>query len=582
MKGINTKMLHGYPVIDGYTGAASIPKYQTSTFDQKSCYVDGKKYSYSRFGNPTVMALESAVAKLEGAKHGLVFSSGMAAISNALMLAGAGGHVIFPSEVYGGTFQFATEVMPRLSMEVSLLDYDDLMLRFYQLLDECEPVRKRIEETYRYIMVDEYQDTNNLQSKILQLLRKDCDNIAVVGDDAQSIYKFRGANVQNIINFPNLFDDCKEVELTENYRSSKEILALANLSYENFATEGFSKRMNGQFSTGYKPVVIRPQTSEEGDAEVVTGILDLISMDIPADKICVIARKSRELFGVEHLLNQHHIAYEKRGGQKFLELKEILDMIAYFRFASNPMDEISLFRLLRLHHGIGDTYASNICELLGVVDNPIINNKYTGFKFAEELQRLHQVFKFANTIENEDVETKFSLFESFYADTRARAIKLMKTDEANRNEEYEKLEVEKANIQQLSLIAQQYNSITEFLDALILEQARVEDDKDAKKVVLTTIHSAKGLEFNTVFILGCVDGLFPQVSVWEEVDNSDEDIQEELRCFYVAITRAEKRLFLVCPRYAKSYTGMFRAEITRFLDGCENTYQEADSYIRLE
>lgn len=111
--------------------------------------------------------------------------------------------------------------------------------------------------------------------------------------------------------------------------------------------------MNGQFSTGYKPVVIRPQTSEEGDAEVVTGILDLISMDIPADKICVIARKSRELFGVEHLLNQHHIAYEKRGGQKFLELKEILDMIAYFRFASNPMDEISLFRLLRLHHGIG-------------------------------------------------------------------------------------------------------------------------------------------------------------------------------------------------------------------------------------
>ena len=370
--------------------------------------------------------------------------------------------------------------------------------------------------------------------------------------------------------------------MTENYRSSKEILALANLSYENFATEGFSKKMNGQFSTGYKPVVIRPQTNEEGDAEVVTGILDLISMDVPADRICVIARKSRELFGVEHLLNQHQVAYEKRGGQKFLELKEILDMIAYFRFASNPMDEISLFRLLRLHHGIGDTYASNICGLLGIVDNPIINNKYTGFKFAEELRHLHQVFKIAKTIENEDVETKFSLFESFYADTRARAIKLMKTDEANRTEEYEKLETEKANIQQLSLIAQQYNSITEFLDALILEQARVEDDKDGKKVVLTTIHSAKGLEFNTVFILGCVDGLFPQVSVWEEVDNSDEDIQEELRCFYVAITRAEKRLFLVCPRYAKSYTGMFRAEITRFLDGCENTYQEADSYIRLE
>ena len=445
--------------------------------------------------------------------------------------------------------------------EKGLLDYDDLMLRFCQLLEECEPVRERIEETYRYIMVDEYQDTNNLQSRILQLLRKDCTNIAVVGDDAQSIYKFRGANVQNIINFPDLFDDCKEVELVENYRSSKEILALANLSYENFATEGFSKTMNGQFSTGYKPVLMRPDTDEAANIEVANGILDLISIGVPADKICVIARKSRDLFGVEHLLNQHQVAYEKRGGQKFLELKGILDMIAYFRFASNPMDEISLFRLLRLHHGIGDTYASNICELLGIVDNPIINNKYTGFKFAEELRRLHQVFETAKTIPNEDVETKFALFEAFYSDTCARAI-----------------------IQQLFLIAQQYHSITEFLDALILEQARVEDDKDVKKVVLTTIHSAKGLEFNTVFVLGCVDGLFPQIPVWEmdKVDDADEDIQEELRCFYVAITRAEKRLYLVCPRYAKSYTGMFRAEITRFLDGCENTYQEADSYIRLE
>ncbi len=126
MEGNNTRMLHGYPVIDGYTGAASIPKYQTSTFDQKSCYVDGKKYSYSRFGNPTVQALESAVAKLEGADYAFVFSSGMAAISNVLLLAGAGGHIIFPCEVYGGTFQFAWEVMPRLNMEATFADYDDL------------------------------------------------------------------------------------------------------------------------------------------------------------------------------------------------------------------------------------------------------------------------------------------------------------------------------------------------------------------------------------------------------------------------------------------------------------------------
>ena len=155
MKGLNTKMLHGYPVIDGYTGAASIPKYQTSTFDQKSCYVDGKKYSYSRFGNPTVMALESAVAKLEGAKHALVFSSGMAAISNVLMLAGAGGHVIFPSEVYGGTFQFATEVMPRLNMEVSFLDYDNLELVESTIKENIKvtDIRKLVEIAKRHKLI---------------------------------------------------------------------------------------------------------------------------------------------------------------------------------------------------------------------------------------------------------------------------------------------------------------------------------------------------------------------------------------------------------------------------------------------
>ena len=160
----------------------------------------------------------------------------------------------------------------------------------------------------------------------------------------------------------------------------------------------------------------------------------------------------------------------------------------------------------------------------------------------------------------------------------------MKTDEATRTEKYEELESERANIQQLFLIAQQYHSITEFLDALVLEQARVEEDKDVKKVVLTTIHSAKGLEFNTVFVLGCVDGLFPQIPVWEmdKVDDADEDIQEELRCFYVAITRAEKRLYLVCPRTAVFYTGVFKTKVTRFLNGCRSTYQESDSYIRLE
>lgn len=456
----------------------------------------------------------------------------------------------------------------------NIFDYDDLMVYFYRLLTTIEPVRKQIEETYRYIMVDEYQDTNDLQSKILEAMRRDCKNIAIVGDDAQSIYAFRGANVQNIIDFPNQYVDCKQVQLTENYRSSNEILQLANDSYENYATEGFPKRMKGQFDAGFKPLVMRPFDTEQGNCEVFEGIKQLIASGVSPDEICVISRTSRSFFALEQMLNGESIPYEKRGGMKFLELEEVLDMIAYLRASANEMDELSLFRLLQRHPGVGETYARRICDLIGVVDNPLVNNKYKNFKYAPELRLLHDTLIESRKIPNEEPIQKFKFFEKFYIELQERVIAEMNTDEGTRTELFEAFEEKKVNLKEMLALIEKHPTVTAFLDALVLDQSRVSED-DLAKVVLTTIHSVKGLEFDSVFLLGCVDGVFPRGQRWEV---NDEE-QEELRCFYVAVTRAKKRLYIVAPKTVAMYGKLpMQATLTRFLDNCEHTYNTSDYF----
>ena len=458
-----------------------------------------------------------------------------------------------------------------------LMDYDDLMINFYKLLNENENVRSYIENTYRYIMVDEYQDTNDLQSDILKAMRKTCKNIAVVGDDAQSIYKFRGANVRNIIDFPNDYVGCKTVHLTENYRSSNEILALANTSYALHATEGFPKKMHGQFNTGFKPVVIRPWNSAVSDEEVLKGIKDIIQSGVSPEDVCVIARNSRAFFSLEQMLNENRISYEKRGGAKFLELEEVLDMIAYLRISVDSTNALSLFRVMKHLPDVGEVRSRAICDLIGVVDKPLIDNKYKNYKFFPELKFLNKALEKSREIPNEDPVRKFKYFQKFYFDLRTRVIESMNTDdESHRTEKLQELEVKKANVRQMLSLIEKYDTVTKFLDAIVLDQSRV-DDAEVNNIILTTIHSVKGLEFDTVFILDCVNGVFPRSQSWE-IDYEEE--QEELRCFYVAVTRAKKRLYIMAPKRIRGFTNseMF-ADLTRFLDGCEQTYTESDFYI---
>lgn len=452
--------------------------------------------------------------------------------------------------------------------EKQLLDYDDLLVRFYELLTTYEGVRERIENTYKYIMVDEYQDTNNLQSNILMELRKNNKNIAVVGDDAQSIYAFRGANVYNIINFPDQFENCKIVKLTENYRSSNEILDLANQSYKKWVTEGYSKEMKGQFNNGYKPEVLAPATSREADIVVYDKIKEKIREGVSPSNICVISRTSQSFYGLEQMLNQDGVSYDKRGGLKFLETEEVLDMISYLRFSINNLDELALYRILQLHSGIGDVYARRICDGVSSSQQPLLSKRFARHQFSGELVQLHEVVEKSKLIPNEELQTKFEYFKEFYLNLCERVINEAQMSDDTRDEALERLENKKENLKIMGNMMTYFSSVSDFLDSLILDNVNPEEEDE--KVVLTTIHSVKGLEFDTVFVLNCVDGVFPRGEAW---NTSKEDDQEELRCFYVAITRAKRNLYIVAPIETVVYGRATAAPLSRFLKGSEDYFE---------
>lgn len=454
--------------------------------------------------------------------------------------------------------------------EKQLLDYDDLLVRFYELLTTCEGVRERIENTYKYIMVDEYQDTNNLQANILMELRKNNKNIAVVGDDAQSIYAFRGANVYNIINFPDQFENCKIVKLTENYRSSNEILDLANQSYKEWVTEGYSKEMKGQFNNGYKPEVLAPATSREADIVVYDKIKEKIQEGISPSNICVIARTSQSFYGLEQMLNQDGVSYDKRGGLKFLETEEVLDMISYLRYSINNLDELALYRILQLLPGIGDVYARKICDGVTSSKEPLLSKRFARYQFGKELVQLHEVVEKSKLIPNEELQTKFEYFKEFYLNLCERVINEAQMSDDTRDEALERLENKKENLKIMGNMMTYFSSVSDFLDSLILDNVNPEEEED-EKVVLTTIHSVKGLEFDTVFVLNCVDGVFPRGEAW---NTSKEDDQEELRCFYVAITRAKRNLYIVAPVETVVYGRATAAPLSRFLKGSEDYFEK--------
>lgn len=448
--------------------------------------------------------------------------------------------------------------------EHNLFNYDDILLKFDQMLTDYSNIARRIEDTYRYIMVDEYQDTNTLQDSIIRKIRTKNTNLMVVGDDMQSIYKFRGADVQNILSFPKRYTDCKVIYLTENYRSSQEILNLANHVMTN-ATEGYQKNLRAQFNSQELPKVYGVNDTKTEAEFVLNRIKAKHAEGIPYNDICVLYRNSFQSYELEVLLNKAGLDFEKYGGIRFLDRAHIKDILAFLKIYSNPHDQLSWFRILQLHIGVGKVYAKNISEkCLENGPEHLINECHSRRKYGVYLKKLYEEIM---SWEGKDFLQILNSCCAYYTAVREETIKNQKVDsESTREESLQDLKKDKEDIEILVNMAKDYDSVLDFLDAMTLDAAKSKENAE-DKLILSTIHSVKGLEFDTIILLDCVDDILPSTMYI----GSPED-NEDVRCMYVAVTRAKNTLYMIVPKIVLKYGKAIPGYLSRYIEDKEDLY----------
>ena len=437
--------------------------------------------------------------------------------------------------------------------ENSLLDYDDLLLYLKLLLEGNESIRKKLSDTYKYIMVDEYQDTNTLQADVIKLLASEHNNIMAVGDDAQSIYSFRGANYRNILDFPNLFADTQIIKLEQNYRSTQNILNLTNAIISK-AKERYSKNLFSDIISPQMPALICAKDSQMEADFICQKILELLDEGLELSDICVLARNARMSYNLEIELSKRAIPYMKFGGPKFMETAHIKDIVAHLRVLLNPDDEISFTRILLLLRGIGASSVNNIMPVIKGQLNP--DTKLLPSNKLESLSPL--LLTLSNLREELRAKTPFEIVEKII--DYYRPILKDKYDDFNKREK---------DLAHFEYLASQYDNLENFISDLALEPPDTSVEGMYKKnspddaLTISTIHSAKGLEWDSVFIIGAVDGRFPSAYSF----NSEEELDEELRLMYVAATRAKNNLYITYPVDMYDYAmNMVLSKPSRFLD----------------
>ncbi len=416
----------------------------------------------------------------------------------------------------------------------SLLDYDDLLTRLRDLLADHIEVRNRLSDTYRFIMVDEYQDTNHLQAEIVRLLAATHDNVAVVGDDAQSIYSFRGANFRNIMDFPKHFPGASIIKLEENYRSTQPILNVTNEIIQR-AKEGYEKRLFTRKGSGARPKLVQAGSEQMQSQFVCQKILELREEGVPLWDIAVLFRSSFHSFDLEIELTRHKIPFVKRGGFQFMETSHVKDLLAHLRVLANAQDTISWHRVLMLLEGIGPGASQKITKWLLDGTNSVerLRSYHAKGKVAQELRTLAQVLEEAKRAELPSEQMQYLLqyyvpiLKQNYPDDHPKRLR---------------------DLEHFQGMTERYRSLERLLSDMALEPPNdsiggvLAVDPDEGPLVLSTIHSAKGLEFHSVFIIWALEGRFPSIYV-----DSDEDLEEERRLLYVAATRAKQNLFISYP-----------------------------------
>ena len=480
--------------------------------------------------------------------------------------------------------------------QANAMDFDDLLVHTYLLLRNHDDVRQKYVDRFRYILVDEYQDTNYAQQEIVLLLAHDHGRLCVVGDDAQSIYSFRGANIDNILNFQKMFVGARLFKLEQNYRSTQLIVQAANSlirkNEKQIHKDVFSKNEEGE------RLILKPAYSDKEEAMIVCNDIKRIRKNEHCEfsDFAILYRTNAQSRSFEEQMRKENIPYRIYGGLSFYQRKEIKDVIAYFRVVANPDDEEALRRIINYPaRGIGDTTFAKIVNtasthgvsLWKVIQQPIV----FGLQFAKGTQTKIDGFKtlvegWSQRLASEDayelghsIIMESGISKEIYGSTNPEDLSRQENLEEflggmqdfveNRKEEDREKEI----------------GLGDFLqEVALLTDLDSDGDADQPKVTLMTIHSAKGLEFPTVFVVGLEENIFPSPMCV----NSVRELEEERRLLYVAITRAEKHCILTCAQNRFRYGRMETDSPSRFIkdfdpdllcvEGGQNIYGGIQSY----
>jgi DNA helicase II / ATP-dependent DNA helicase PcrA len=453
------------------------------------------------------------------------------------------------------------------------MDFDDLLQKTLSMFQQHERIAEIYRRQFQFILVDEYQDTNKIQADLVDLLARDHHNVMVVGDDAQSIYSWRGANFQNILEFPKRYPDAQVFKIEMNYRSVPEILEVANAAIAANVQQ-FRKRLSAtRESKALKPALVALNDSAEQAQFVAQRILELRDENVDLNDIAVLYRAHYHAVELQLELSRRGIPYQITSGIRFFEQAHIKDVTAFVRVVANPRDEVAFKRMVKLLPGIGNRTAENLWrssessltergEISSWSERLLSMPVPAKSKKAWE-QLAHTLDEIAPTGRpNMPSEMITSVVEAIY-DDYAKA-------------NFTNYELRREDLNQLAIFARQFKDVHEFLSQLALisnvdAEAAPAQISDKEAVNLSSVHQAKGLEFHTVFVIWLTDGMFPSN---RSLDTRDA-LEEERRLFYVAITRARDELYLAYPqmRLSGGYGDVFQRP-SRFLQEIPNELVE--------
>ncbi len=451
------------------------------------------------------------------------------------------------------------------------MDFDDLLVRTVTLLQERPDLLALYQKEFRHVLVDEYQDTNTVQCALIDLLVGETNSVMVVGDDAQSIYSWRGANMANILRFPESGRPCRTFAIETNYRSVPEILDLSNEAIRA-NTERFDKNLRAaRASENIKPALVNVADPFMQAAFVAQRINEIMEEDgIPADEIAVLYRAHFQSMEVQMALTSRGVPFHITSGLRFFEQAHIKDVSAFLRFVCNRRDEIAFTRMVLLLDGVGPTSAAKLWRAwcnTGWAERETPPESFSTtlakFPIPKKAQKEWRQLSFIldemwNGIAfAKPADMIYSVVEGFYGDF----IK----------DSFENSEQRRSDVDRLRDYANGFDDILEFLEQLSLlsntdndQGGNKKQDDDKPKITLSSIHQAKGLEWKVVFLIGLVEGQFPIGRVMECLDHTM--VEEERRLFYVGITRARDQLYMTYPMMnPKSYTGEYMLTPSRFL-----------------